>query len=63
MLVTVSYRSFRDVGVEGDRVVLVRDARVQMKFDWYPCLAEGEYIGNVFVPKDVKLADFDVGGR
>jgi hypothetical protein len=59
----VCLRAARHVRVEGDRVVLVRYAGMQVQLDGHACLAERERVTQAFVAEDVELADLDVRRR
>jgi hypothetical protein len=57
----VGDRAPGDVGVEGDRVELVRDPGVQVEFHGHPGAAQRDRVGEVLVAEDVDLTDLDVG--
>ena len=59
----VCLRAARHVRIEGDRVVLVRHAGMQVQLDGHACMAERERVTQAFVAEDVELADLDVRRR
>lgn len=53
----VCLRAARHVRIEGDRVVLVRHAGMQVQLDGHACMAERERVTQAFVAEDVEPAD------